>query len=310
MRPASYLKTQLFTWTGNMVPRWASCAVLVSIALVFYRDDVRLSSEWWIYPAGLLAVLITFLLKFLYSFCISLMAFWETGIPLIGHVQRPVALLRSIRAALPAGPQARVFFELQCARWMLTHRAVWDFCYEQCSYLSPAAARAAFEAAGFDVVEMEHVFDGQYLWVEVAPRPGETDPCFHPADTVQLAAQLGEHERELVRSWRQRIAQLARSGRVAVWGAATKGVLFANLIDPDRRAIACAVDVNPAKQGCCLPGSGHAIIAPQQLAAMRIDHVLVMNPSYRPEIERTLARLAVNASIVEVVSARTRTRAA
>jgi ABC-2 type transport system permease protein len=71
-----------------MVPRWASCAVLVSIALVFYRDDVRLSSEWWIYPAGLLAVLITFLLKFLYSFCISLMAFWETGIPLIGHVQR------------------------------------------------------------------------------------------------------------------------------------------------------------------------------------------------------------------------------
>ena len=88
LRPASYLKTHLFTWSGNMVPRWASAAILVAIALVFYRDDIRLSTELWIYPAAVIAILVTFLLKFLFSFCMSLIAFWTEsgGLPLISQL--------------------------------------------------------------------------------------------------------------------------------------------------------------------------------------------------------------------------------
>ena len=87
VRPASYLKTQFFFWSGNMVPRWGSAVILVSVALVFFRDSVRLSSDLWIYPAALVAILVTFILKFLFSFCVSLVAFWsESNLPLVPQI--------------------------------------------------------------------------------------------------------------------------------------------------------------------------------------------------------------------------------
>ena len=87
LRPASFLMTHLFTWSGNMVPRWASASILVTGALVFFRDDIRLSPDWWIYPAALVAILVTFLLKFLFNYCMSLISFWTEGsLPLVRHV--------------------------------------------------------------------------------------------------------------------------------------------------------------------------------------------------------------------------------
>lgn len=82
---------------------------------------------------------------------------------------------------------------------------------------------------------------------------------------------------------------------VAVWGAATKGVLFCHHVmrqAPDvGRRIACAVDVNPMKQGRFLPSTRLPIHGPDGFAAMaRGDEiVLVMNGNYRDEIAALLA---------------------
>lgn len=81
LRPASYLKTRFSEWTGNMVPRWASVAILVLILVLAFRDDVRLPTDLWIYPAALVAIFQTYLLKFLFSFCTSLLAFWTESSP-------------------------------------------------------------------------------------------------------------------------------------------------------------------------------------------------------------------------------------
>jgi len=57
-------------------------------------------------------------------------------------------------------------------------------------------------------------------------------------------------------------------------------------------SIEAVVDVNPGKQGSHLAGSGLEIVAPESLRELRPDVVIVMNPIYREEIERDLARLS------------------
>jgi len=87
LRPASYFKTRFSEWSGNMVPRWGSVAILGLMLLLVFRNEVRLPSELWIYPAALVATLQTYLLKFVFSFCMSLLCFWtESSPPLIGHI--------------------------------------------------------------------------------------------------------------------------------------------------------------------------------------------------------------------------------
>ena len=80
---------------------------------------------------------------------------------------------------------------------------------------------------------------------------------------------------------------------------ATKGVVFANMIDPDGRLLAGGVDVNPKKQGRFIPGSGHAIQPPAWLATLRRPiTIFVMNPNYADEIRATCAGLGVDATFV------------
>ena len=88
--------------------------------------------------------------------------------------------------------------------------------------------------------------------------------------------------------WRGRLDALGE-GAVAVWGAGAKGVTFAGLVDPDASRIDCVVDINPAKQGRFIPGTGHPIVPPDALAARGVRHVVPMNPAYRAEIAATLA---------------------
>ena len=66
-------------------------------------------------------------------------------------------------------------------------------------------------------------------------------------------------------------------------GCRCQGVTLANLVDPQREWIDCLVDINPAKQGCFVPGSGHPIVAPAALLARRVANVILMNPNYARE---------------------------
>jgi hypothetical protein len=52
--------------------------------------------------------------------------------------------------------------------------------------------------------------------------------------------------------------------------------------------VAAVVDVNPHKHGRWLAGTGHRILGPDDLVAVRPDVVLVMNPIYVDEIRRDL----------------------
>jgi SAM-dependent methyltransferase len=213
----------------------------------------------------------------------------------IEHIPDPVGLLRELRAALE-DRQVRVFFETPDVEWILTNRVVWDFFHEHCSLFTPGSLAAAFQRAGFTVTRVDHVFGGQYLWLEATTGPGSALPL--PSPPLAAASGFGSMERDLVRRWRDRLEELRRRGAVALWGAGAKGVTLANLCDPAAMVIDCVIDINPAKQGRFVPITGHPIVAPQALIERAVRSVVVMNPNYDSEIRATIERLGAESDIL------------
>jgi FlaA1/EpsC-like NDP-sugar epimerase len=93
------------------------------------------------------------------------------------------------------------------------------------------------------------------------------------------------------------LAPAAVSGAAALWGAGAKGATFLNAVGLDSRVVA-VVDVNPRKWGQYVPGTGHRVVAPEELKNHRIDTVVITNGSYRREISERLVELGISADVI------------
>jgi hypothetical protein len=146
-----------------------------------------------------------------------------------------------------------------------------------------------------------HVFGGQYLWLEARPAKAIAPACENTggSGTALLAHDFGLDEHRLRHEWLARLADLKLQGKLALWGAGAKGVTFANLVDPDCVTLDCAVDVNPNKQGCFIPGTGHPIVAPAALQARDVRNVILMNPNYRLENLQLLQAAGSDANLLD-----------
>ena len=218
----------------------------------------------------------------------------------IEHVPRPVDLLDSVHAALANQPAARVYFETPCVQWILQNRVLWDFFYEHCSLFCADSLRTAFERSRFVVESVEHVFGGQYLWLQARPAAStERLADRHGAHLAGLAQAYAVDERRLCQTLQHRLRTLRQQGPVALWGAGAKGVTFANLVDPSRGLLDCLVDINPAKQGCFVAGTGHPIVEPAALGRHGVGNVVLMNPNYRPECLQRLEAVRCSANLID-----------
>jgi SAM-dependent methyltransferase len=216
----------------------------------------------------------------------------------IEHVPEPLSLLRTVRVALEVSSNARVFFETPCVAWILRHRVICDFFYEHCSLFTAQSLRFAFRRAGFAVERLEHLFGGQYLWLEARSATVEAEvPA--AAETVALATAYAAEERQLRETWLARLDDLGQNGRVALWGAGAKGATFANLIDPGCTLIDSVVDLNPNKQGRFIPGCGHPIVAPGELPRRGVRNAFLMNPNYREENLQLLAAAGIKLNLLD-----------
>jgi hypothetical protein len=220
----------------------------------------------------------------------------------IEHVPAPLNLLSAVRLAATQST-ARVFFETPCVNWILEHEVVWDFFYEHCSLFTLESLGYAFRAAGFEVTVSRHVFGEQYLWVEAKPAPGPQIASPGSGRTTDLAARFAVAERDCREHWSALLDHLTPDGPVAVWGAGAKGVTFCNLLDPTATRLRCLVDVNPAKQGRFLAGTGHPIIGPDDAIGAGVRHVLVLNPNYMNEIRTKLAVRGAAVGVHDLMSA-------
>src|SRR5690606_7842579 len=96
--------------------------------------------------------------------------------------------------------------------------------------------------------------------------------------------------------------RLKEEGRaIALWGMATKGVVFAYLVDPTATLIDFCIDINANKHDCHVPVTGHRIEGPAALkrAGNRSVAILVMNPNYLGEIRDTCRALSLDAVFLD-----------
>lgn len=199
----------------------------------------------------------------------------------IEHIPDPLTFLAELRNALGLLPAVDIFFETPSIDWIFENGAFWDLCYEHCSYFTPGSLRFAFEAAGFAVSSVDPVFGGQYLWLSAAT--GRRNAGLPPVDET--------HARDFVRAtaqnqsqWREMLVKLRTEGKIAVWGAATKGATFVQDLDFDATLVDCLIDINPLKQNRFLPLTAHPVVDWQRALSRGISTIITTNPNYAAEI--------------------------
>ena len=217
----------------------------------------------------------------------------------IDYVSDPVSFLTDIRRTLVNSSQSRLFIETDCVDWILTNNAFWDIYYECGSRFSIGSMKKASALAGLQLVSIEHVFEGKYLWFEMCICSDQQMATEKPRELVEKASQFRENEKRMVQSVKSKIAS-AIPKTVAIWGASAKGTTLARLVDPGRELIRCLVDINPAKQGCFTPVTGHPIVHYRDLPQLGVTTVIVTNSNYFSEISDILVSARVEINLLDL----------
>lgn len=213
------------------------------------------------------------------------------------HVPDPIGMLTAIRRAVGEHSHTVVFFEVPDVTWIFEQCAFWDFFYEHCSYFAAETLTWAFDRAGFEVATAQKSFCGQYLWLEGRAGNSRAGTAPAPAKPVELERRLRSFLTGIqarTSACLGRIHEYHAAGGCAVWGAAAKGTTLLNLLDPQGEHVRYVVDLNPAKQGRYVAGTGHPIVAPNHLRESPVAGILLMNPNYREENLQLLERLGVS----------------
>jgi SAM-dependent methyltransferase len=217
------------------------------------------------------------------------------------HIPSVAAFLRDVRRA--AGPATLFLLEVPDAEIVLRENRFWDIYYEHCSYFSSGSLCELVRREGFEVLECQRDFDDQYLWLVAKPTSlPRSSRHFSPErdDLIDLVPTFDDAVQSSIWRWRKMVDdQFREKATVTIWGAGSKCVSFLTATRMGRQ-IGYVVDINPRKQGKFLPGSGHEVISPNQLAARRPDTVLVMNPIYLEEVRATLANLDLAPRLIPV----------
>jgi len=207
------------------------------------------------------------------------------------HVHDTGSFLRSMRTAMGDRPDSVIFFMIPEVTRILELRAFWDVYYEHCSYYSPGSLARHFRLAGFDPIDVWCDYDDQYVLIAARPGRGDSPLLVNelpPETLVPKVATFAQGVAADIAQWRAWLEREHQAGRtVALWGGGSKAVAFLTTLGAGDQ-IACAVDLNPARSGTFIAGTGHPIIGSQQLAQHRPDSLIVMSPIYLPEIAAQL----------------------
>lgn len=204
------------------------------------------------------------------------------------HVRDPVAFLADIAAA--NGGKGHIFIEVPCFDWILANRTWFDIFYEHVNYFRQSDLERMFGT----VLESGRVFAGQYLYVVadlatlMTPVAGDGDRADFPSDF------LASVERSAAR-----LRNRCPNTPTAIWGGASKGVIYSLFMERAGQPVDLVIDINAAKQGKFLPATGLQVQPPDALDTLPDGaDLVVMNRNYLGEIQET-TRSRFNYVLVE-----------
>jgi len=213
------------------------------------------------------------------------------------HIQHTADFVSTVRRSLGDQSKAIVFFQVPDVRRILREVAFWDIYYEHCSYFSLGSLARLFRRCGFDVMNLDREYEGQYLMIEAKPGDGKGGALLEQEDDLEELARevayFSEHYPPKLDAWRRDLQRIRQTGRRAViWGAGSKGVAFLTTLNIQDE-IEYAVDINPHKHGTYMAGTGQEIVGPEFLREYKPDVVIVMNPIYEDEIRQLIEGLGL-----------------
>jgi Methyltransferase domain len=189
------------------------------------------------------------------------------------HIPDPVQFLFDIRES--NGGRGKIYIEVPCFDWICEHRAWFDICYEHVNYFRLSDFPRMFDT----IYESGHMFDNKFLYVvaDLATLKVPTKDSFVEIEFPKTFLDTVEYYASKLK---------IQKTTATIWGGATKGVIFAILLERAGTKINTIIDINPAKQGKYIAGTGIRISSSSQaIDTIPIgSDVFVMNGNYLSEI--------------------------
>lgn len=218
------------------------------------------------------------------------------------HIHPTSQFISTVRRAIGDRYDTVVFFQIPEVLRIVRDCAFEDIYYEHCSYFSPGSLGRLFRQNGFDVLNLETEYAGQYLTIEARPARGVPSAALAQEDDLGMlaryVAEFPEKCQGKLDHWRRLVRDTRGAGRkIVLWGSGSKGVSFLTTLGVGD-SIEYAVDINPYRHGYYMPTTGQRIVSPDFLREYRPDVVIIMNSVYRDEIARDLDRMALRPEIL------------
>ena len=203
------------------------------------------------------------------------------------HIAPTLQFMRDLRRNIGDSTKTLVFFELPDTMRQLREGAFWDLYYEHCSYFSPGSLARLFRKVGFELIDLDLGYEGQYILITGKPAADPTQATFGVEDDFEelrrRVAAFPTICSTAVNKWQGYISQKTEAGkRVVLWGSGSKSVAFLTTLHITNQ-VEYVVDINPYRHGKYMPGGGQVIVAPSFLVKYRPRSVIVKNPLYRDE---------------------------
>ena len=178
------------------------------------------------------------------------------------HIPGPIDFLFRLRQA--NGGAGLIYIEVPCFDWIVRRRTWFDIFYEHVNYFRLSDFYRMFGR----VLEAGRCFGDQYLYaiadLATLRVPRDDNPsAFEFPDDFLSGLSDGRQCR-------------------TVWGGASKGVIFSLLRERMGAAVTMVIDVNSAKHGKYLPGTGLQVQSPAE-ALRKLAHgspIYVMNSNF------------------------------
>ena len=202
---------------------------------------------------------------------------------LIEHVDNPTAFMKAIIAL--SSEISAAALETPSLEWIIENKTYFDFYYEHCSIFSGKSLFCLLSNLNFSNINVSRHFGGQYL---LGTGSKDINSTFVPCtDNIVFSNSFNDFSRgyeAFLAHWRNIFETWHSQGKkIALWGAGSKGVMFANMIGMDGK-LQAVVDINIKKQGAYLPVTALPVVTPGEARNSNTDCIVVMNPQYVREV--------------------------